>query len=137
MLFSVSLSHLQRVKELYFKEWDPQHHSFPDSRLSLIHVSLCFVINLHMNAALIHMFVSSNIERLRDFIKHVYVDRRYSGERSFDKPPRAKMVRSTTTFQRVIVNTFSFLDILIRRILEKMHLTCYALITILCGIIIR
>ncbi|KAJ0953876.1 hypothetical protein HanRHA438_Chr00c42g0857141 [Helianthus annuus] len=31
------------------------------------------------------------VERLRDFIKHVYVDRRYSGERSFDKPPRGKM----------------------------------------------
>ncbi|KAJ9688491.1 hypothetical protein PVL29_014249 [Vitis rotundifolia] len=54
----------ERVKEFYFKEWDPQRHSFPDS---------------------------SNIERLRDFIKHVYVDRRYSGERSFDKPPRVKM----------------------------------------------
>nr|GEY15471.1 probable ADP-ribosylation factor GTPase-activating protein AGD14 isoform X2 [Tanacetum cinerariifolium] len=31
-----------------------------------------------------------NVERLRDFIKHVYVDRIYSGERSLDKPPRAK-----------------------------------------------
>ncbi|KAL8209376.1 hypothetical protein R6Q57_006108 [Mikania cordata] len=52
------------AKEIYFKEWDAQRQSFPDS---------------------------SNVERLRDFIKHVYVDRRYSGERSFDKPPRAKM----------------------------------------------
>ncbi|KAI3754264.1 hypothetical protein L1987_54044 [Smallanthus sonchifolius] len=52
------------AKEIYFKEWDSQRQSFPDS---------------------------SNVERLRDFIKHVYVDRRYSGERSFDKPPRAKM----------------------------------------------
>ncbi|GFY98272.1 NSP (nuclear shuttle protein)-interacting GTPase [Actinidia rufa] len=52
------------AKEIYFKEWDPQRHSFPDS---------------------------SNVERLRDFIKHVYVDRRYTGERSFDKPPRVKM----------------------------------------------
>ncbi|KAJ0495830.1 putative Arf GTPase activating protein [Helianthus annuus] len=51
------------AKEIYFKEWDAQRQSFPDS---------------------------SNVERLRDFIKHVYVDRRYSGERSFDKPPRAK-----------------------------------------------
>ncbi|KAJ0745437.1 putative Arf GTPase activating protein [Helianthus annuus] len=51
------------AKEIYFKEWDPQRQSFPDS---------------------------SNVERLRDFIKHVYVDRRYSGERSFDKPPRVK-----------------------------------------------
>ncbi|PWA66733.1 NSP (nuclear shuttle protein)-interacting GTPase [Artemisia annua] len=51
------------AKEIYFKEWDAQRQSFPDS---------------------------SNVERLRDFIKHVYVDRRYSGERSSDKPPRAK-----------------------------------------------
>ncbi|XWS69868.1 hypothetical protein CRYUN_Cryun03dG0000900 [Craigia yunnanensis] len=54
----------QRAKEIYFKEWDPQLNSFPDS---------------------------SNVERLRDFIKHVYVDRRYSGERNYDKSPRGKM----------------------------------------------
>ncbi|KAJ0029974.1 hypothetical protein Pint_13136 [Pistacia integerrima] len=54
----------QRAKEIYFKEWDPQRQSAPDG---------------------------SNVERLRDFIKHVYVDRRYSGERNYDKPPRAKM----------------------------------------------
>ncbi|EOY30852.1 NSP-interacting GTPase, putative isoform 3 [Theobroma cacao] len=54
----------QRAKEIYFKEWDPQRNSVPDS---------------------------SNVERLRDFIKHVYVDRRYSGERNYDKPPRGKM----------------------------------------------
>ncbi|XP_041007423.1 LOW QUALITY PROTEIN: probable ADP-ribosylation factor GTPase-activating protein AGD14 [Juglans microcarpa x Juglans regia] len=54
----------QRAKEIYFKEWDPQRHSAPDS---------------------------SNVERLRDFIKHVYVDRRYTGERSYDKSPRVKM----------------------------------------------
>ncbi|KAA8535004.1 hypothetical protein F0562_030007 [Nyssa sinensis] len=53
-----------RAKEIYFKEWDPQRNSVPDS---------------------------SNVERLRDFIKHVYVDRRYTGERSFDKPSRVKM----------------------------------------------
>ncbi|GMI88586.1 NSP (nuclear shuttle protein)-interacting GTPase [Hibiscus trionum] len=54
----------QRAKEIYFKEWDPQRNSAPNS---------------------------SNVERLRDFIKHVYVDRRYSGERNYDKPPRGKM----------------------------------------------
>ncbi|XP_022749778.1 probable ADP-ribosylation factor GTPase-activating protein AGD14 [Durio zibethinus] len=54
----------QRAKEIYYKEWDPQRNSLPDS---------------------------SNVERLRDFIKHVYVDRRYSGERSYDKPSRGKM----------------------------------------------
>ena len=35
---------------------------------------------------------SNNVERLRDFIKHVYVERRYSGERIFEKPPRVKVV---------------------------------------------
>ncbi|WVZ22889.1 hypothetical protein V8G54_001433 [Vigna mungo] len=49
----------QRAKEIYFKEWDPQRNSFPDSRL-------------------------------RDFIKHVYVDRRFSSEKTNDKPPRVK-----------------------------------------------
>ncbi|CAI9780382.1 unnamed protein product [Fraxinus pennsylvanica] len=52
------------AREIYLKEWDPQRNSLPDG---------------------------SNIERLRNFIKHVYVDRRYTGERSFEKPPRAKM----------------------------------------------
>ncbi|XP_039059582.1 probable ADP-ribosylation factor GTPase-activating protein AGD14 [Hibiscus syriacus] len=60
----------QRAKEIYFKEWDPQRDSAPNS---------------------------SNFERLRGFIKHVcrnrifnvYVDR--SGERNYDKPPRGKM----------------------------------------------
>ncbi|KAM7509484.1 hypothetical protein LguiA_019937 [Lonicera macranthoides] len=55
------------AKEIYFKEWDSQRHSVPDG---------------------------SNVERLREFIKHVYVERRYTGERSFDKPPRAKMGES-------------------------------------------
>lgn len=55
------------AKEIYLKEWDPQRQSLPDG---------------------------SNVERLRDFIKHVYVERRYTGERSFDKPPRVKMGES-------------------------------------------
>nr|CAD1824200.1 unnamed protein product [Ananas comosus var. bracteatus] len=53
----------ERAREIYFKEWDPQRNSLPDS---------------------------SNVDRLRDFIKHVYVDRRYTGERSIDRPPRVK-----------------------------------------------
>lgn len=51
------------AREIYLKEWDSQRNSLPDG---------------------------SNIDRLRDFIKHVYVDRRYSGERNMEKPPRAK-----------------------------------------------
>ncbi|KAL0337439.1 UNVERIFIED_CONTAM: putative ADP-ribosylation factor GTPase-activating protein AGD14 [Sesamum calycinum] len=52
------------AREIYLKEWDPQRNSLPDG---------------------------SNVERLRDFIKHVYVDRRYTGERNLEKPLRAKM----------------------------------------------
>lgn len=52
---------------------------------------MCLILIIDPNAVLI-VSVFSNVERLRDFIKHVYVDRRYSGERSFEKPPRGKMV---------------------------------------------
>ncbi|KAG6413823.1 hypothetical protein SASPL_126538 [Salvia splendens] len=51
-------------REIYLKEWDTQRNSLPDG---------------------------SNIDRLRDFIKHVYVDRRFTGEKNAEKPPRAKM----------------------------------------------
>ncbi|WOH08936.1 hypothetical protein DCAR_0728387 [Daucus carota subsp. sativus] len=51
------------AKEIYLKEWDPERNSLPDS---------------------------SNVERLRTFIKHVYVERKFTGERSLNKPPRAK-----------------------------------------------
>lgn len=54
----------KRARDIYFKEWDSQRQSAPDS---------------------------SNVERLRDFIKHVYVDRRYTGERNYGKPPSMKM----------------------------------------------
>ncbi|XP_076889826.1 uncharacterized protein LOC143540728 isoform X2 [Bidens hawaiensis] len=60
------------AKEIYFKEWDSQCQSLPDS---------------------------SNVERLRDFIKHVYVDKRYSGERSFDKSPSVKMQGGAESYQ--------------------------------------
>ncbi|KAH9289211.1 hypothetical protein KI387_033328, partial [Taxus chinensis] len=53
----------QKAKEIYFKEFDSQRHPYPDS---------------------------SNVDRLRDFIKHVYVEKRYSGDRGGDKPPRGK-----------------------------------------------
>ncbi|KAJ8478194.1 hypothetical protein OPV22_021921 [Ensete ventricosum] len=53
----------ERARELYFKDWDPQRHSFPQS---------------------------SNIDRLRDFIKNVYVYRRYTGESVGDRPQKMK-----------------------------------------------
>lgn len=54
----------QRARVYYFKEWDAQHRSTPDS---------------------------SNVDRLRDFIKHVYVNKRYTGLKTLEKPPRVKM----------------------------------------------
>lgn len=45
----------ERARQLYFKEFNPQRHSLPDS---------------------------SNLHKLRNFIKHVYVDRQYTGDRS-------------------------------------------------------
>ncbi|KAI8568879.1 hypothetical protein RHMOL_Rhmol02G0234800 [Rhododendron molle] len=48
----------ERARQIYFKEWDPQRHSYPDG---------------------------SNQNRLRDFIKHVYADRKFSGERGMGK----------------------------------------------------
>lgn len=68
----------ERAREVYFKEWDPQRHSVPDS---------------------------SNVERLRDFIRHVYVDKRYTGERSIDKPPRVKMGEKDDSYENRRVDT--------------------------------
>lgn len=53
---------------------------------------------VQMDAILRQTFLSSNVMRLRDFIKHVYVDRRYSGDKNFDKPPRVKPVRCPKFF---------------------------------------
>ncbi|XP_027332921.1 probable ADP-ribosylation factor GTPase-activating protein AGD14 [Abrus precatorius] len=47
----------ERAKQIYFKEWNSLRHSYPDS---------------------------CNIHKLREFIKHVYVERRFTGERSND-----------------------------------------------------
>ncbi|XP_019052398.1 PREDICTED: probable ADP-ribosylation factor GTPase-activating protein AGD14 isoform X2 [Nelumbo nucifera] len=68
----------QRAKEIYFKEWDPQRQSIPDS---------------------------SNVDRLRDFIKHVYVDRRYTGEPSIDKSRRVKSGEREDSYENRRVDT--------------------------------
>ncbi|KAJ9183404.1 hypothetical protein P3X46_007264 [Hevea brasiliensis] len=62
----------KRAREIYLKEWDPQRHSAPDG---------------------------SNVDRLRDFIKHVYVDRRYTGERNYGKPPSVKLGDKEDSYQ--------------------------------------
>ncbi|XP_038698536.1 probable ADP-ribosylation factor GTPase-activating protein AGD14 isoform X2 [Tripterygium wilfordii] len=51
----------QRAKELYMKDWDFQRQRFPDS---------------------------GNADKVREFIKHVYVEKKYAGPKTSDKPPR-------------------------------------------------
>lgn len=51
----------QRARETFLKDWDPRNHKLPDS---------------------------SNADKVRDFIKSVYVERKYSGMKTSDKPPR-------------------------------------------------
>ncbi|XP_057799546.1 probable ADP-ribosylation factor GTPase-activating protein AGD9 isoform X2 [Salvia miltiorrhiza] len=53
----------ERAKQIYFKSWDPHHNSYPNS---------------------------SNLQRLREFVRDVYIDRRYAGENSFNKQPLAQ-----------------------------------------------
>ncbi|KAI3468270.1 hypothetical protein Pfo_024933 [Paulownia fortunei] len=43
----------ERARQIYFKAWDPQRNYYPDG---------------------------SNLHRLREFVKHVYIDRKYAGE---------------------------------------------------------
>ncbi|CAI9094397.1 OLC1v1030124C1 [Oldenlandia corymbosa var. corymbosa] len=50
----------ERARQIYFKAWDPHRNSFPDG---------------------------SNLHRLRDFIRHVYLDRKYSGAISNEVRP--------------------------------------------------
>ncbi|GLU10239.1 hypothetical protein SLE2022_270580 [Rubroshorea leprosula] len=56
----------ERAREIYFKNWDVQRNSLPDG---------------------------SNLQRLRDFIRNVYVDRKYTGERT-DKLPMLRLAKS-------------------------------------------
>ncbi|KAL6223482.1 hypothetical protein ACLB2K_006868 [Fragaria x ananassa] len=51
----------QRAREIYLKDWDLQRQRFPDS---------------------------SKVDKIRDFIRSVYVDRKYAGGRTLEKPPR-------------------------------------------------
>ncbi|KAG8483396.1 hypothetical protein CXB51_023122 [Gossypium anomalum] len=62
----------EHAKEVYFRQWDSQHQSLPDNR---------------------------NVEGLRKFIKHVYVDRRYCGEKgTVDRPSIPKRVEREDSF---------------------------------------
>ncbi|XP_062168208.1 probable ADP-ribosylation factor GTPase-activating protein AGD14 isoform X2 [Alnus glutinosa] len=51
----------QRARDTYLKDWDLQRQRLPDS---------------------------SKVDKIREFIKNVYVERRYVGGKTSDKPPR-------------------------------------------------
>lgn len=51
----------QRARETFLKDWDSRQQRHPDS---------------------------SNADKIREFIKSVYVERKYSGMKTSDKPPR-------------------------------------------------
>ncbi|GER25992.1 ARF GAP-like zinc finger-containing protein ZiGA4 [Striga asiatica] len=51
----------QRARELFLKSWDPQKQRLPDN---------------------------SNVDKVREFIKNVYVENRYATEKSSSRPPR-------------------------------------------------
>lgn len=50
----------QRARDTYLKDWDLQRQRLPSS---------------------------SNVDKIREFMKHVYVERRYAGGKTSDKPP--------------------------------------------------
>ncbi|CAI0416905.1 unnamed protein product [Linum tenue] len=54
----------ERARQIYFKYWDEHRNSYPDG---------------------------SDLHKLRDFIKHVYVERKYTGERSNEKLRRLRV----------------------------------------------
>ncbi|KAJ8751816.1 hypothetical protein K2173_026009 [Erythroxylum novogranatense] len=62
----------ERARQIYFKEWNPQRNSYPDC---------------------------SNLSKLRDFIKHVYVDRRYAGDNNQEKLLRMKSSNKEEFFE--------------------------------------
>ncbi|EEF45944.1 conserved hypothetical protein [Ricinus communis] len=70
----------ERARQLYFKNWDPQRHSYPDG---------------------------SNLHRLRDFIKHVYVDRKYSGDRARDRLPRLRLSEKEDSYDSRKVSLYT------------------------------
>ena len=53
---------------------------------------------------------SSNPQKLRDFIKHVYVDRRYTGEKSDEKLSRLRLVNPSKDRYGYIHNIYATLN---------------------------
>ncbi|XP_076909762.1 putative ADP-ribosylation factor GTPase-activating protein AGD14 [Bidens hawaiensis] len=51
----------QRAREIFFRDWDPREQRLPDN---------------------------SNVDKVRDFIKRVYVDKKFFASKTSGKPPR-------------------------------------------------
>ncbi|KAG6643866.1 probable ADP-ribosylation factor GTPase-activating protein AGD14 isoform X1 [Carya illinoinensis] len=69
-----------RARQIYFKSWDTRRQPYPDA---------------------------SNIQRLRDFIKGVYVDRKYTGEMSMDKQlPRLRLNEKKESYESTKVQAY-------------------------------
>ncbi|XP_022982054.1 probable ADP-ribosylation factor GTPase-activating protein AGD14 [Cucurbita maxima] len=73
----------ERARQIYLKAWDPHRHSYPEN---------------------------SNLHRLREFIKHVYVDRKYSGERAVDEIPRLKLTNESSQERRKVPSYYGGLQ---------------------------
>lgn len=61
---------------------------------------------------LIHMFVSSNLHKLRDFIKHVYLDRKYTGDKRIDKLSKLRLVSSSLLYMHAHGSYLSWVALL-------------------------
>ncbi|KAL8090117.1 hypothetical protein AgCh_039553 [Apium graveolens] len=69
----------ERARQIYLKAWDPERNTHPDG---------------------------SNIHKLRDFIRHVYVDRRYTGARSFDMHTMAKSGHKGNFYEKQFIEKY-------------------------------
>ncbi|XP_047265107.1 probable ADP-ribosylation factor GTPase-activating protein AGD14 isoform X2 [Capsicum annuum] len=66
----------QRAREIYLKCWDPQSQWLPNN---------------------------SNVDKVRDFIKTVYVDKRYAVAESSDRPPRDAQIALHEKYQEILL----------------------------------
>ncbi|KAL3844134.1 hypothetical protein ACJIZ3_001537 [Penstemon smallii] len=71
----------ERARQIYFKSWDPQRNFYPDA---------------------------SNLYKIREFIRHVYIDRKYAGQNSYDKQSIAKPDRKNDSNEQRSPDTSSF-----------------------------
>ncbi|CAN1331239.1 Probable ADP-ribosylation factor GTPase-activating protein AGD14 [Linum perenne] len=85
-----------RVKSISMAKFTSQEVAALQEGGNKLHYVLLMFVFLN----LAHMFFrGSNVDRLRDFIKHVYVDKRYTGDKNFGKPLNMKTNRRTDAYQ--------------------------------------